>query len=130
MRLTHLTCWGRSPATRVSDLLMPKSASSKMSADVTINDMAELQELNAVDRTVVDELDELIDWLWSEGIAEAKARLSVLTSEDYPAAVDLLGQIAAYKVVEQRLSYIRNRITAYPSETKWVRIEGEEETGR
>lgn len=101
-----------------------------MSADVTINDMAELQELNAVDRAVVDELDELIDWMWSEGIAEAKARLSVLTSEDYPAAVDLLGQIAAYKVVDQRLSCIRNRITAYPSETKWVRIEGEEETGR
>jgi len=86
--------------------------------------MAERQELNAVDLAVVDELDELVDWLW-ETISEAKAQLSVLTSQDYPAAVELLSKIAAYKVVDQRLSEIRRNITEFPSEAKWIRVDDE-----
>ncbi len=87
--------------------------------------MSERPELNAVDRAVVDELDEHIEWLWREAIGEAKARLAVLTDQDYPEAVELLGQISAFKTVEQRLSYVRDLIVRNPSETTWIRAEEE-----
>lgn len=88
--------------------------------------MSERPELNAVDRAVVDELDEQIEWLWREAIGEAKARLSVLTDQDYPEAVELLGQIAAFKAVERQLTSVRDVIVENPSEAKWIRVDGEE----
>lgn len=74
-------------------------------------------DLSAVDAAIVEELDEQIEWLWSEAIGEAKARLSVLTDQDYPEAIALLGRIDAYKTVDQRLSSLRDRIVNSPSET-------------
>lgn len=88
--------------------------------------MSERPELNAVDRAVVDELDEQTEWLWREAIGEAKARLSVLTDQDYPEAVELLGQIAAFKAVEWQLTSVRDVIVVNPSEAKWIRVDGEE----
>lgn len=79
--------------------------------------------LNAIDTAVVEELDEQIEWLWSEAIGEAKARLSVLIDHDYPEAIALLGRIDAYKTVEQRLSALRDLIVNNPSETQWVRVD-------
>ncbi len=79
--------------------------------------------LNAVDAAVVDELDEQIEWLWSEAIGGAQARLSALSDHAYPEAIALLGRIDAYKTVEQRLSSLRELIVNNPSETQWVRVD-------
>jgi hypothetical protein len=87
-----------------------------------MDDMPAKPELNAIDAAVVEELDEQIEWLWSEAIGDAKARLSVLTDHDYPEAIALLGRIDAYKTVEQRLSSLRELIVNNPSETQWVRV--------
>lgn len=51
---------------------------------VTIGDMPARSELNAVDAAIIDELDEQIEWLWSEAIGEAQARLSVLDQRRIP----------------------------------------------
>lgn len=90
---------------------------------VTIGDMPARSELNAVDAAIVDELDEQIEWLWSEAIGETQARLFVLTNDDYPEAIALLGRIEAYKAVAQRLSSVRDLIVENPSETQWVRVD-------
>lgn len=88
--------------------------------------MSSLPELNAVDRAVVDELDEQIEWLWREAIGEAKARLAVLMNRDYPEAIELLGKIAAFETVERQLTSVRDVIVENPSEAKWIRVDGEE----
>lgn len=85
--------------------------------------MSTKPELNAVDAALVEELDEQIEWLWSEAIGETQARLSVLTDRDYPEAIALLGRIDAYKAVEQRLSSLRDLIVNNPSEYQWVLVD-------
>jgi hypothetical protein len=83
-------------------------------------DLHRAAELNTFD---VDELDDQIEWLWSEAIGGAQARLSVLTNDDYPEAIALLGRIEAYKAVAQRLTSVRDLIVNNPSETQWVRVD-------